>query len=220
MQMLNNNFKLFAKFIILIFVIFMAFVFSSCSSALALKSGENLSLIDEENGRTYIDCNLSLRAASISKDVYAKGPKNDRVILYQITGSDPAEWLSEDITTGIPSVFREINAVPEEPTIADFNSTIYLTQTEVVTIQIGTIEDKEVIQGYIDELLNNESAELPLYDNIEYSFTLNFTSEKYPGLYYLVQYYADTSGKCYLYDRGMQKCVISTSEVFEGASKG
>ena len=201
------------KFKAALFILAVVFFLSSCSSAISLKSGDGGSLIDEKNNRSYIDCSLSLRAVSIKTDVYAKGSRNDRVTLYEIVGLDPAEWLSEDITAGIPLVFREQTAVPVEPTIEDFDSVIYLTQTEVLTLQIGIIEDKDVILGYISELLTNEEATLPSHDNLDFNYTLNFASDKYPGLYYLVQYYADTSGKFYLYDRGMKKCVISNTEL-------
>ena len=203
----------FLKFILPLLILSVMLLVSSCDSAISLKSGENGTLIDEKNGRIYIDCSISLRAKSLSgENIYAKGPKNDRVDLYVINGLDPAEWLTEDIREGIPSVFRELNAIPDEPSIEDFDSKIIMTQEEAVAIQIGIIDDKDIVSRYINELLANENVMLPSHDSLDYSYTLRFESDKYSGLQYLVQYYVDHSGKSYLYDRGTRKCVLLSSD--------
>lgn len=199
-----------AKFFLCAAYVLAVFILSSCGGAINLKDGSNGYLIDGANGRSYIDCSVSLIASSVSSEVYAK---SGGLKLYEITNANPAEWLSEDITSGIPLIFREVNAVPDEPVISDFSDVIYITQTEVATIQTGIIDDKEIISGIIQELLTNEEANIPPADGIDYSYRLNFASEKYPGIYYTVQFIADKSGKYYLHDRGQKRCVIISSEV-------
>jgi len=206
--------KLYLRLILFLLISANVFFVSSCSSAISLKTDENGYLADEENDRTYIDCSLSLRAKSISDAVYAKGSGDDKINLHEVTEQSPSHWLSENISTvAIPFIFREASAVPDEPTIEDFADVIHVTQTEVATMQISVIDDKAIVLKYIDEFLTNEDAILPSHDNFDYNYTLRFEGEKYPGIQYLLQYYVDNTGKRYLYDRGIKRCVILSDDL-------
>ena len=171
----------------------------SCGKSFKFKNDEYGNLIDEENGRYYIYCLGYLRAAEMKKPVYATGdgkPKKEK--LYEIPGADPAEWLTEDITMGIPFLFREQGV--EEPTLAGFETKkIHITQTEAINVRIGLIEDKEDIDLIINEFLNGDKEPYPDYITDYFSFW--FESDKYPGIYFVLNYLVDDNDKGYLYDR-------------------
>lgn len=176
----------------------------SCGDAVKLKNdGPTGNLIDEENGLYYIYCLGYLRAAEILPQVYAKGDRGEK--LHALPGIDPQEWLSENIATmGVPFLFREQSV--EEPTLEGFETEIiYITMSEEITVQINYINDKDIIDIIVGDFLYGDASPLP--DYITDSLTLNFASEKYSGMYYILEYIIDHQGVYYLYDRWTGRCV-------------
>jgi len=185
-------------------------ILTSCGgNVLRFKNDGNTgNLIDETNGRYYIYCGSYLRAAEIKKAVYARCPKekgSSEVKLHEIPGIDPAKWLSENIETGIPLLFREQSE--EEPGLEDFESErVYITVSGEITFALGLIEIKKDIDAMVNDYVNG--GEVPLPDFIADSYTLNFESEKYKGILFILQYFVDDKGKEYLYDRWTGRCVL------------
>lgn len=202
--MKNNKYsgKLYLKIFLITAAIGLLAVNCSCSKALKFKSDEKGNLIDAKNDKYYILCSLSIRAASTLPEPYAKAEKGYKV--YEIPNMDPAEWLSEKATDAIPFVYREENVA--EPELPDFEAVkIHLTQTEEATIYLGFIEDATAISMIINNLTEGNPCDVP--SGVADKFTLNFESEKYPGLFYCVQLLYDESGNCYIYDRDKKNCV-------------
>ena len=180
-------------------------ILSSCGGGLKLKNdGSTGNLIDEENGLYYIYCLGYLRAAEIRPQVYAVGDQGEK--LFALPDIDPRQWLSENIAAmGVPFLFREQSV--DEPTLEGFETeVIYVTMSEEITIQIKHITEKDVIDVIVGDFLYGEAVPLPEY--ITDSLTLNFGSEKYKGIYYILEYIMDHQGKYYIYDRWTGRCVL------------
>ena len=212
-------FKNFRKrlFALISVVLLISAVLPSCGGgALKFKNDGNTgNLIDSENGRYYIYCKGYLRAAAIKKNIYAKGDHGEK--LYEIDGIDPAKWLSEDITGGVPFLFREQSE--EEPTFEGFEAVkIHITETEVISIAVGLIGDPEDVGKIVNDFLYNE--ETPYPDVVTDYFDLNFESEKYTGIYYVLQYLVDDKNNGYLYDRWTGRCVECSIKLFGGNGIG
>ena len=217
-MILNNFYKnlnqVYRVFMFTAVVIALFFV-SSCTSYTAkLKNDGNTgNLIDEENGIYYVYCLGHIRAATIEKEPYAKVKDGEKQKLYSVTGLDPQKWLSEDITKGIPFLFREENE--EEPIFEGFEpARIHVTLTETVTIAVALIDNEEDLTNISNDFLYNDVVDLP--DAITENFTFNFESEKYPGIYFVLDYYIDTKGGCYLYDRWTKRSVLTNYDIYEG----
>jgi len=196
-------------------------IFSSCGKVLKFKNdGDTGNLIDEENGRYYIYCKGYLRAAAINTELYAICPKekgSSEVRLYEIPGLDPAKWLSEDISTGVPFLFREQSE--EEPTLAEFETDIiHVTLAEEIIIELWVIDEKEKIDAIVDDFINGEQIKLPEF--ISDNSTLIFESEKYKGIYYIIEYLVDDKGNNYLYDRWTGRCVLCSVRLTGGGGAG
>ena len=180
-------------------------ILSSCGGAVKLKNdGSTGNLIDEENGLYYIYCLGYLRAAAIRPQLYAEGDQGEK--LYALPDIDPQKWLSENIAAmGVPFLFREQSV--DEPTLEGFETeVIYVTMSGEVTIQIKYITDKDVIDVIVGDFLYGEAEPLPEF--VSDSLTLNFESEKYKGIYYILEYIIDHQGRYYLYDRWTSRCVL------------
>ena len=194
-------------FICFIYAALILLLLPSCSNAVRLKNdGDTGNLIDEENGLYYIYCLGYLRAAEIKANVYARGNRGEK--LHELPGIDPAQWLSENIgTMGVPFLFREQSV--EEPTLEDFETEkIYVTMSEEITIQIRSITEKDIIETIINDFLYGEAIPFPAFTAD--SLTLNFSSEKYKGIYYILEYLTDDEGNYYIFDRWTNRCVLSS----------
>lgn len=186
----------------ILFLIFL--ILPSCTgySVILKEDGFTGNLIDEENGLYYIFCHGHLRAAEIESKAYGRvGSGRQRFFLHEIPGLDPAKWLSENIATeGVPFVFREQSV--EEPTLADFETEIiYITITGEITLQIGFTRDKNEIEAIVNDFLYGAEVPAPDFINPDLMLTLNFASQKYRGLYYILEYRVDHQGNNYLYCR-------------------
>lgn len=209
-------FKNFRK-ILSVFVVFAWLVFPllspSCTGG-ALRftnDGDTGNLIDEKNGRYYIYCKGYLQAAAIKPALYAKGDRGER--LYEVDGLDPARWLSEDISGGIALMFRE-ESVPE-PLFEEFETEeIIITMTEEISVAIGRIIDREVVDMVVSDYIENKEAPYPEIVTDWFSFL--FESEKHSGIYYVLQYLVDEKNNGFLFDRWTGRCVPCGYKMFGG----
>lgn len=200
--------------IFIIFVILTAAALFSCGgNALKFKNDGNTgNLIDDENGRYYIFCKGYLQAAAIRPDIYAKGDRGEK--LYEVYGIDPAKWLSEDISKGIAFLFREQGE--EEPKFEEFETeVIHITESEEITVKIGIIDDREDIDKIVNDYIYNQETAYPEFITDHFNFC--FESEKYSGIYYVLQYLVDEKNNAYLYDRWTGRCVSCSVKLFGGS---
>ena len=209
--------------ILLIFAVLTVSTLVSCKDdALKFKNdGDTGNLIDAENDRYYIYCRGYLQAAAIKPGIYAKGDRKEK--LYEVDGIDPSQWLSEDISDQkiTPFLFREQSV--EEPRFEDFETEkIYATMSEAINVRMFAIgdneEDKEIIDKITNDYMYNEQVSHP--DFITDSFNFYFESEKYKGIYYVLQYLVDEKNNAYLYDRWTKRCVSCSFKLFGGNGVG
>ena len=211
--------------ILLIFTVLTVLTLASCGdNALKFKNdGDTGNLIDEENDRYYIYCRGYLQAAAIKPEIYAKGDRKEK--LYEVDGIDPSQWLSEDISNLkiTPFLFREQSV--EEPKFEDFETErIHVTMAEEINYKIFVIdggnneEDIEIIEKIVNDYMYNEQVSLPEF--ITDSFNFYFESEKYKGIYYVLQYLIDEKNDAYLYDRWTKRCVPCSFKLFGGSGVG
>jgi len=67
---------------------------------------------------------------------------------------------------------------------------------------IETIKDAAIIKEIIDDFLTGRPVPLERFPAfVAESFTFFFESEKYPGIYYILEYFIDDGDQCYLFDR-------------------
>ena len=219
--MVHRCIKVYKRIIIVLILIISSLssllILTSCSdNALRFKNdGDTGNLIDEENGRYYIYCKGYLLAAAIKNEVYAKGDRGEK--LYEVDGIDPSEWLSEDISAGIAFLFREQHI--DEPKFEEFETEkINVTQSGEIEIQAGLITDKDEVDSIVNDYLNNKETDYPEY--VTDYFNFYFESEKYKGIYYVLQYVVDEKNNTYLYDRWTGRCVSCGYKIYGGTGIG
>ena len=193
------------KHVAVLLVISLMFSVLSCSGSYTFTiDGEYL--VDSVNDRVYVVCSPSLRARSLATGrEYARVDRHMRLFVIGDRDDilDPAEWLSEDISQGFAFVFREKSV--EEPTLRTFEPyAINVTETEIATLHIFTIENLEHIEMFVNAILYGETVIGPA--GRTHTHTLNFISKKYPWLQYVVQY-VEYNGRGYLHDRGLGRWV-------------
>jgi len=207
-------FKNFRKILAVFALIALLAAASSCSNALKFKNdGDTGNLIDGENGRYYIYCKGYLRAAAIKPALYAKGDRGEK--LYEVDGLDPALWLSEDISGGIPFLFREEGV--EEPLFEEFETEkIVITMTEEISVAIGQIVDRETVDMIVSDYIGGKKAPYP--EIVTDWFTFLFESEKYSGIHYVLEYLVDEKNNAFLYNRWTDpyRCVPCGYKMFGG----
>jgi hypothetical protein len=203
---------MFRKILIVCSVFALLVSASSCGAALKFKNdGDTGNLIDEKNGRYYIYCKGYLQAAAIKPALYAKC---DRVNLYEVEGIDPALWLSEDISGAIPFMFREAGV--EEPGFEEFETEkIVIIMTGEINVEIAKITDRETIDGIVSDYLGGKKVPNP--EIVTDHFKFLFESEKYKGIYYVLEYLVDDKNNGYLYNRwtDVYNCVPCGYGMFE-----
>jgi len=192
---------------------------ASCAGySVILKNDGEDNLTDEENGIDYVYCLGYLRAADIYAKPYAKvtGPnKKQKMKLYEIPGLDPKKWLSEDINSvAVPFLFRATDE--KEPALGEFASKIHVAFTDELSVVIDTIKDEAVIAAIINDFLNGRPMPMEHFPAFAAeNFTFFFESEKYPGIYYVLEYFMDGDGNCYLFDRWSPRLTPCGVNLFE-----
>ena len=82
----------------------------------------------------------------------------------------------------------------------------------------GAVDDREKINAMVDDFTNGKQTELPEY--VSDNSTLMFESEKYKGIYYIIEYLVDDKGNNYLYDRWTGRCVLCSVRLTDGGGAG
>lgn len=173
-------------------------VLASCDNLIKLKY-ENGRYVDAMNGVAYVSAPVCFEPEAVG-EAYAQ---YDKTVLYQISGLDPKEWLTEQYE-GIGSVYcSEKIDIPDIQSFgADF---AYICVSDVLTMQIGEISDKSAVEEIVRLYAEGEEVALPTDGTASYH--IKFSSELYPSIFYDVLYVEHDSQHNYLYDRSTKKCV-------------
>ncbi|MBQ8186304.1 MAG: hypothetical protein IJ037_05455 [Clostridia bacterium] len=176
---------------------------ASCAGSLVNLKYENGQFYNKRLGVVYNVAPTNYQPRAIG-DAYGYYKDSD-MTLYQITGADPKEWLSQELAGSATSVFYSEDITL--PTLEELGTTaIYLCTNTEVSAAVAVIEDEAVISEVIDLFVNGKEAEWPLLGS-ELTLDIKFYSaDKYPHLYYNLFYGEFPEGK-FLYDRNTKHCV-------------
>ena len=176
---------------------------ASCAGSLVNLKYENGQFYNKRLGVVYNVAPTNYQPRAIG-DAYGYYKDSD-MTLYQITGADPKEWLSQELAGSATSVFYSEDITL--PTLEELGTTaIYLCTNTEVSAADAVIEDEAVISEVIDLFVNGKEAEWPLLGS-ELTLDIKFYSaDKYPHLYYNLFYGEFPEGK-FLYDRNTKHCV-------------
>jgi hypothetical protein len=123
-----------------------------------------------------------------------------------VDGLEPSEWLCEGVDA-ISLVYAKDSL--ERPDLLSFEpkrAVLSYTPDEK-RFELGNIDDSEIIAEIVRMFA--EDADVPLPSSVSDVFDVSFTSSKYPGLYYTVQYLTGSDGRTYIRDRGAERCVYA-----------
>ena len=172
---------------------------TSCTLSLTEQDGK---LVDKKNGVTYVSAPLCYEPERTGEEVYATCKKL-KLDLYEIDGLEPTEWLSEQYE-GIGGVWHSKDTtLPDDITGFDADR-MYICQEKVITVSLGTVDDKDDIDAVVKAFTEGEPVSLVQEGE---SYKLKFASDKYPGLYYNLMYIEGGDGNNYIYDRTTKTCV-------------
>ncbi len=124
--------------------------------------------------------------------------------LYEIVGTDPKQWLTQEYAGGATTIFYADGITL--PTLAEMApEKIHVCQSENITYGIATVDNPDVVTKLTDLFVNGEAVDWPMVDALE-DYELKFVSSAYPHFYYNLTYYEYADG-IYLYDRNSKRCV-------------
>lgn len=177
---------------------------SSCAMGLVKFTVNGDGSISDPEGTTYKYWSVSVSPVHAG-DKY--GRASGGYELYRVDGLDPSYWLCEG-SGAISLVYAEQSVVQPE-SLASFepDGAVLRIEMDEKDIPAGEIDDGETVSGIV-RLLESED-EAPLPSGVSQVMDICFTSAKYPGLYYTVQYITDSGGTSYLRDRGAGICVLA-----------
>ena len=179
------------------------FIFTSCSASLVNFKYENGKLINKGQKLEYYPAPNNYEPVSVG-EAFGYYKKTD-LVLYEIQGLDPKEWLTQEYAGSATTIFYSTSLTL--PTLAELEPTkLYICGGDTLTYAVATVEDKDAIANLIDLFENGEYEEWPLVNSIE-TFELKFYSEdKYPHIYYNLTYGEFEEGK-FIYDRTTKRSV-------------
>ena len=184
-------------------------VLVSCAGTLVNLKYQNKQFVNKRLGLAY-------NAAPTTYQPYSIGEpygyfKDSDMTLYQIIGTDPKEWLSQELAGRATTIFYDEDITL--PTLETLGADrIYLCTNTEATAVVATVEDPGLIAEVVDLFLNGTPVEWPLIDS-ELTLDIKFYSEEnYPFLFYNLQYGEFPEGK-FLYDRNTKHCV-EVGEIF------
>ncbi len=210
--------------------VLMLFSLTSCFQ----KRGEETlyGFIDKNTDIEYVDVAPFGLYASVPSKKYIKeyitvGSGSSKMIYYELLLEDPNEFLCiED--SGEYLLVR--NKDIEEPTLYTFEPIAAEVYNETNAVKVTTFyadekylpeDEKNGVVGDRDSALCQsiataiENGEDVAVDNIstEDMFFIRLLSKKYPGLYYLVVFFGNGTGRYYLRDRATGKTVVCPNEI-------
>ncbi len=181
-----------------------ALLLSGCSGTLVNLKYEDGKMLNKRLGLSYLAAPTNYEPVSVG-EAYGYYEKAD-MTLYEIKGLDPKEWLTQSYAGSATTIFYDDDITL--PTLAELNpNKIYITESESVTVSIGTVDDPAVIANVVDLFVNGTYAEWPLIDSYKIYELKFYSEENYPHIYYNLTYGEFEEG-VFLYDRNTKHCVM------------
>lgn len=177
--------------------------FSACSASLVNFKYEDGKLINKGQKLEYYAAPTNYEPVSVGEQ-FGYYKKTD-LILYEIAGLDPKEWLTQEYAGSATTIFYSTDITL--PTLSELEPTkVYICTGDTITYALATVEDEAVVSKLVDLFENGEYEEWPLINSIE-TYELKFYSEdKYPHIYYNLTYGEFEEGK-FIYDRTTKRSV-------------
>jgi len=165
-----------------------AALFSACSGGAVKLSYENGAFRNSKTGAAYLQAPVCYRAVSIRKNqVVAKlnGVPEENSALYAIGDMDSEKWLA-DQTYAV--YYGEGEPLP---TLREMNvNCVTLCQIGAYNAAIGVLEGRAEIEDLVDIYERGTTvARSAVVPSAGSRFELLFSSETYPGLYYVLEYW-------------------------------
>ncbi len=190
------------KKIIALTLLCISLFLSSCTWNLVSLKYENGVLFSERAGVEYCSAPINYEPVSVGEE-YAYYKDSD-MILYEIVGLDPKEWLTQEYIGSATTIFHSTDITL--PTLEEMKaSKIHVCIEDELTFAVTTIDDQEVIDSLVDLFVNGTHEEWPLI-NSYVTYSLKFYSEEYPYIYYNLIYGDFPEGK-FIYDRTTKRSV-------------
>lgn len=180
-----------------------ALLCQSCSGSLVNLTYKDGQLINKRLKLYYNAASTSYEPVSVG-EAYGYYGEID-MTLYEITGLDPKEWLTQAYAGTATTIFYNEDIIL--PSLAEMDpNKMYVCLNEAITFAVATVEEEAVIDELINLFENGAEAEWPLIDsNVVYN--LKFLSEEnYPHIYYNLTYGEFEEGN-FLYERSTKRCV-------------
>lgn len=176
---------------------------TSCAGSLVNLKYQNKQFINKRVGLAYNAAPTNYQPVAIGEP-YGYFKDSD-MTLYQIAGTDPKEWLSQEFGGSATTVFYDEDITL--PTLESLDAdAIYLCTDTEATAAIAVVEDKALIDEVVDLFVNGKPAEWPVLGS-ELTLDIKFhSSVNFPHLYYNLYYGEFPEGK-FLYDRNTKHCV-------------
>lgn len=177
--------------------------FSACSASLVNFKYEDGKLINKGQKLEYYAAPTNYEPVSVGEQ-FGYYKKTD-LILYEIAGLDPKEWLTQEYAGSATTIFYSTDITL--PTLSELEPTkVYICTGDTITYALATVENEAVVSKLVDLFENGEYEEWPLINSIE-TYELKFYSEdKYPHIYYNLTYGEFEEGK-FIYDRTTKRSV-------------
>ena len=191
------------KIIAVLLILSSLLMMSSCSASLVNLKYEDGKMYNKRLKIEYYPAPTNYEPVSVGEP-YGYYGKSD-MILYEITGLDPKEWLTQEYSGSATTIFYSTDITL--PTLDELEpNKLYICSNEEVTYAVATIDDADLINSVIDLYLNGEYEEWPLINSIA-TYELKFYSEEnYPHIYYNLTYGEFEEGK-FIYDRNTKRSV-------------
>ncbi len=176
---------------------------TSCAGSLVNLKYQNKQFINKRLGLAYNAAPTNYQPVAIG-EAYGYFKDSD-MTLYQITGTDPKEWLSQEFAGSATTVFYDEDITLPTLETLDPNAIYLCTDTEA-TAAIAVVEDPALIDEIVDLFVNGKAVDWPVLGS-ELTLDIKFHStENFPHLYYNLYYGEFPEGK-FLYDRNTKHCV-------------
>ncbi len=173
---------------------------ASCSGGLVTLKYEDGMFKNNAKKLAYFPAPVSYEPVSVG-EAYAYYKKG-KITMYEIPGSDPTLWLTEEYADAATTVFYSETLTL--PTLDNFGAdTLYVCISEERTFAAFTIDDEELLADLIDTVVNGAAAEAPNGEALEV-YDMKFASPDWPMIYICLEYEEYEDG-AYLYDRNTRK---------------
>lgn len=206
-----------------LFLAFCLLFLVSCGSQKTVKAVYNdKSQLEAENGVTYNYAPGGYQPTNQGAE-YGLIDSVMQEKLYAIGDVDPEKWLTTEYAGFATTVYYAESI--KLPTLSELQPELcYICEEDEAVISHYTLgsgelenidDEREVIEKTVS-LIGDESVEAEMWPrvNSDESFVLKFYSEKWPAIYYCVEYVRE-GGSGYVYDYISKKC-INIGDILEG----